>query len=506
MLDKGLRISQADGELFRCASHDRNPLHQDGPEARRSAYGEAVVYGVLGTIAALGRSSGGRSGLRPRRVALDFRSPLFFGRDYVLEERARPGGVALVIQDGVRPLSVATISFGPPGPCAPLPEASSDVRSAAARLAYEDLCVGTAHVGSYAPNMVAFRELLARFGLAEQLAPILTPLLAASYVIGMELPGHDAMFTRLELDLEGEGACHPGPLGWRCVVEGREDRYQLLTLGLDFERMGVPLARGGAGAVVRWSPPRPSAQALRQWHEASLAFRDKLVIVTGASRGLGAGLALGFAQGGAHVIATHRASPEDARLLLAEAADLPGPVELVQADAADPGAMEAVRRVALDARGRVDFLIVNAFPPLRALDFAPGSIDRLVDFIRQGVACGAAPLATFCGDLNSAGGRVVVISTALLSGATAAARPPAEVSRWPHYAAAKAALESLAASASHQFSSTRFVVVRPPRMATGMVATPLGRVGAEPVEPVVARILKTLAEPRAPGLEFLDWP
>ena len=46
-------FTKQDLELFSAASHDRNPLHISEEYARTTPYGEPVVFGILGALAAL---------------------------------------------------------------------------------------------------------------------------------------------------------------------------------------------------------------------------------------------------------------------------------------------------------------------------------------------------------------------------------------------------------------------------------------------------------------------
>ena len=48
-------FDQADIALFSAASHDRNPLHLSEEYARTTPYGQPVVFGILGVLAALGQ-------------------------------------------------------------------------------------------------------------------------------------------------------------------------------------------------------------------------------------------------------------------------------------------------------------------------------------------------------------------------------------------------------------------------------------------------------------------
>ena len=83
----------------------------------------------------------------------------------------------------------------------------------------------------------------------------------------------------------------------------------------------------------------------------------KVVLVTGASRGIGACCVRALLEGGAHVV-VHYNARRDAAEELAEAA--PERCRLVGADLADDAAPQALWREALAWRGRIDVLVNNA--------------------------------------------------------------------------------------------------------------------------------------------------
>src|SRR5215217_6537686 len=85
---------------------------------------------------------------------------------------------------------------------------------------------------------------------------------------------------------------------------------------------------------------------------------NRSVLVTGASRGIGAAAARAFAEAGDRVAVHYSASPDAAEQVLK---GLPGSGHLmVQADLADPAAIEAMVDDAARALGGIDVLVNNA--------------------------------------------------------------------------------------------------------------------------------------------------
>src|SRR5438477_6793177 len=86
-------------------------------------------------------------------------------------------------------------------------------------------------------------------------------------------------------------------------------------------------------------------------------FKDKVVVVTGAASGIGAGLALRFAQEGARVVAVDRDSSEKVvERIVASGGTAVGE----RADVSSREAMEGLAARVFDRFGRVDVLCNNA--------------------------------------------------------------------------------------------------------------------------------------------------
>jgi NAD(P)-dependent dehydrogenase (short-subunit alcohol dehydrogenase family) len=157
-------------------------------------------------------------------------------------------------------------------------------------------------------------------------------------------------------------------------------------------------------------------------------LKDKVVIVTGGSSGIGQAAAVGFAEQGAKVIVTARR----AALLEATAAAHPNIVALVaNADSPD----DAVRTIAkaIDIWGRLDVLVNNAGAGA-ILPLAEATAERITNIFAVNVLSPSLLAAAALPHLAAAKGAIINISS------TFGHKPAADLS---HYAESKAALEHL---------------------------------------------------------------
>ncbi|MFF9199709.1 SDR family NAD(P)-dependent oxidoreductase [Streptomyces sp. NPDC014779] len=140
-------------------------------------------------------------------------------------------------------------------------------------------------------------------------------------------------------------------------------------------------------------------------------MRDKAVLVTGGSRGIGAAIAVRLAEEGAHVAFTYVREEERAREVAARIEAAGGKALPLRADAADAGDAAGAVEWAADALGGLDVLVNNAgvgvIAPLESLTLA--EVDRVLAVnVRATFLASQAAAARM-----TAGGRIVTIGTCM---------------------------------------------------------------------------------------------
>ncbi|MET0236560.1 MAG: SDR family NAD(P)-dependent oxidoreductase [Kibdelosporangium sp.] len=140
-------------------------------------------------------------------------------------------------------------------------------------------------------------------------------------------------------------------------------------------------------------------------------------IVTGGGKGLGRAFALDLAAAGAHVVVNNRDRTKDAsgrgpaEVVADEIRAAGGTAVAEHSDVADPGAAQAMLDAALDAFGRLDFLVTSAAVSSPAM-FHKSTPERFDAVIATNLG-GSAHVAALCSKhMRAAGfGRIVFVSS-----------------------------------------------------------------------------------------------
>jgi 3-oxoacyl-[acyl-carrier protein] reductase len=219
---------------------------------------------------------------------------------------------------------------------------------------------------------------------------------------------------------------------------------------------------------------------------------DKVAIVTGGSRGIGAAISKRLAQDGATVVVNYTRSAESADRVVAEIQASGGKAVAVQADMSDLAAIDKLFAKNLELHGKLDILVNNAgLSEMRAIEKVDGAFYESLFNVNV-----RAPIFAIQNAVRSmgSGGRIVNITSSI----TKNPNPEASV-----YAGTKAALETITRSLAAELGSRQITVnavgpgVVSTDMLNGMISpewqqsliadTPLGRLGMpEDIADVVA--------------------
>ena len=444
--------------LFSLASHDKNPLHTSEEYARSTAFGSPVVFGILAVLKCLSRA-GAEIDSIPDRIDIFFSYPVFQDLDYQLDVKETSNGYAIRLIDGRRTLLRIAIKTGEekslelPG-CAELAEIKTPKVHATS-----DFCIGRKTSGSWSPQNPAFKQLLKLLDHDERIeySGYLASLLLTSYLVGMETPGRDAMFSQLSLDFF-HVRCEGKKIEYNTNISGFHEKFNLLTQDINLQVNETVFARGKLKAFSRWTE-KPESIDLPTGDE----FSGKTALVIGGSRGLGAAIVESLVRQGAKVLLNYNKSGSSARDLSKRLASQAGTVELIQADATQPEFFNSLARSVTRDHGTLDILVCNAFPSLLPLWIEPESVDRIIHYVRNGLAMTVSPLAAFGEQLEAAKGSAVLISSVVVE------KPVAE---WPHYVAAKAAQEALFQTYALEHPNIQCLLARPTSLMTDFTDTP----------------------------------
>ncbi len=235
-----------------------------------------------------------------------------------------------------------------------------------------------------------------------------------------------------------------------------------------------------------------------------LPLKDRLALVTGASRGIGRAVALGLAKGGAHVIITARSLP-GLESLDDEIQSLGGSATLLQLDLKKGTQIDQLGPTIYQRWQKLDILIANAgiLGPLSPL--AHVTEDGWASTLDINLSANWRLIRTLDPLLQrSDAGRAIFVTSGAASG---------KYAYWGPYSAAKAGLEALVKTWSHEIETTnvRANLINPGATRTNMRAKafpgedPMTLPAPEDMVPLFLELASPQCTKNGEVINFRDW-
>lgn len=510
------QVDRALMDAFAAFSGDHSPLHMDPDFAARSRYGSTVVHGVLPLLAlpALVQELLPERTWSVRQVQARFLRPILpddsveliatlesgYPEPAVHFELRRAGQDSPCTTGSLR-LIPSTASghaeqnaAGPSALCPP-PLLAEHV--------IEDLAPGRSTELAFswdAPQRQALQDLLHHVLPAHRhpawAEPFLALLALLSTQVGMVMPGRYATFQEFDLGFTGGHAPGSGAGTLRALVASVSSTSRSLVQDVRFDLEGKLVAEGRLVVQVARSPYVPPTMDELATTALDHGLAGRVVLITGASRGLGATTAKLFALHGARVVVNYRSAREQADAVVDDILRHGGEAMAVQADVSDEGAVRGMIDRIGERWGAVDVLVNNAVGNFRPIPFSEttwGQVEQDLSVILKGAFL--VTQAVLPGMVAAGGGSIVNVST------LAVESPPRDQSK---YVMAKSALNGLTRSLAVELAPRK---IRVNMVVPGMMETDLtsgtDRIAVAQLK--AATPLKRLAEPRevAQAIVFL---
>ncbi len=326
-------FSSADQMRFASASGDRNPMHLDALQARRTQAGAPVVHGINLLLWALDSLAATQPDLPTLRgIRAQFNKFVYLDEDVeaVLNQQG-PASAGLIISVDGAPRSKVNLDFGDivtdyPGWFAslapvPLPQAPRNLSldqmaGLSGRLPFQMTAEDAAAIFPAATMWLGARRIAA--------------LAASTCLVGMVCPGLYSIYSELSIVA--------------CAESGLQDSLAFRVAKTDprFQLVEQEIAGGGLSGTVKSFVRTPPVQQATMESLAgvvgSTEFTGSVALIVGGSRGLGELTAKLIASGGGRVLVTWHTGKNDAEKVAGEIRAAGGRCETFAYDARRPAA------------------------------------------------------------------------------------------------------------------------------------------------------------------------
>lgn len=376
------RVTKESVDRFAGFTGDRNPLHLDEQFARRFRYRQPVAHGMLAfSYLSFLQSAFPQRPISFTKLAGQFRRPIFIGSeiictmDYTETQpnhfefsatwKNRQSHEEAIVATGQFVTTSSENEFSKSNDTTTsfvdgnIEERSYSIGEVEGKNESFPFSISKQAAKTYAETLAEFVwESAGEMNAAGADANLLSTSLLST-LIGMKLPGRYATFLNFEVAFDA-------PISWNNLhtLHGRVAKVSTagsrISVATEFKIAARIFARGSCTALVN-SPPKQmlTTEQIKMSH-ADLGLKNKVILITGASRGIGEVTAKLFATLGAKVIVGYYKGKEDAEQIVCEITQAGGEAIAFQCDIRDEAEVKNMIAAVLERYGDIDVLVNNA--------------------------------------------------------------------------------------------------------------------------------------------------
>jgi hypothetical protein len=193
-----------------------------------------------------------------------------------------------------------------------------------------------------------------------------------SQLVGMRFPGRQALFGGFTAVFSEDSKATEN---WsldrlRGSLDPRTNRFNIQGKGSGLHEF----------SLYGFKRPESVQDKFLDFRGLPRTMAGRTALVMGATRGLGAALALHFSSSGARTLGVYRSSCFEAVRLEQEVRASGGDLTLIQADMVACDDAERIERSLKMAGETVDILFLNAFPAIREMPVGPTNLGQSLEF------------------------------------------------------------------------------------------------------------------------------
>lgn len=284
-----------------------------------------------------------------------------------------------------------------------------------------------------------------------------------STLVGMKIPGHGALYLSQTMDF-----VRPVFIGDRVVASGTISKIDSVTrvITLDTEivnQHGNCVLRGTAKVKVLRLIDENSKRQTRKTASMKNLLTGKVALVTGASRGIGRGIARILSLHGADVWINYHRSEKAAEQLALEIKELGGSCHTIQANVTDKSDTSRMINQIAQNKG-LHILVNNAGPKIHSAPFDKLTWADMQSAIEKTVGSVFNVTQAALPSLKEKRGKIINVLSSATQGRT--------THNWMPYVTAKSALLGLSKNLAQELGPSRVTVnmVSPSIVDTDLVA------------------------------------